>query len=234
MLAASPRRRVPVFCRHRRKRVFITPASAHRFHGCSSARRNRGRQTRSGHPTVGRLRFFGAAPGCRGRPPAPLRVVHHWASSRSMGGTWSRRGQILFSIPTDGMAVLPAAGGSPERPVRRLDPNCEDCGTASVSPGWTTLFSTQSPILRPHRRESTSGDLGKPGVSCCSTRYLRALIFRQVFVYGRSGTLYVQRLDTGHARDRNRDSLVRRRCNVRTGRVLAAISEAGVLAFARR
>ena len=163
-----------------------------------------------------------------------VRVVASLASPRSMGGTWSRGGQILFSIPTDGMYVVPAAGGSPERLVPALDPNCEDCGTwpQFLPDGRRFLYTVaNSPTAPPG---IYMGELGKPGGQLLLDAISSGTYIPPGFlVYGRSGTLYVQRLDTGHERVTGTaiplsDGVA---FNARTGRVLAAVSEAGVLAF---
>jgi DNA-binding winged helix-turn-helix (wHTH) protein/Tol biopolymer transport system component len=163
-----------------------------------------------------------------------VRVVASLASPRSMGGSWSRRGQILFSIPADGMYLVPASGGSPERLAPALDPNCEDCGT------WPHFLPDGRRFLYTVASSQTAqpgiymGELGKPGgqllldaVSSCS--YLPS----GFLFYARSGTLYVQRFDTGHRRVTGTaiplsDGVA---YNARTGRVIAAISDTGVLAF---
>ena len=151
-----------------------------------------------------------------------------------MGGTWSRRGQILFSIPADGMYVVPAAGGSPERLVPALDPNCEDCGTwpQFLPDGRHFLYTVANSQTAP--QGIYMGELGKPGGQLLLDAISSGTYIPPGFLlYGRSGTLYVQRLDTGHRRMTGTaiplsDGVA---YNAQTGRVLAAISESGLLAF---
>ena len=163
-----------------------------------------------------------------------VRVVASLASSRSMGGTWSRRGQILVSIPADGMYLVPAAGGSPERLVPALDPNCEDCGT------WPQFLPDGRHFLYTVANSETAtqgiymGELGKPGGQLLLDAISSGTYVQPGFLlYGRSGTLYVQRLDTGERRVTGTAIPVSDGVayNAQTGRVLAAVSESGLLAF---
>ena len=58
-----------------------------------------------------------------------VRVIASLPSPRSLGATWSRSAQILFSVPNDGMYLVPASGGFPERLAPPLDTEC--CGAWS-------------------------------------------------------------------------------------------------------
>jgi DNA-binding winged helix-turn-helix (wHTH) protein len=60
---------------------------------------------------------------------AVVRVVASLSSPRALGGTWSRTGQILFSVPDDGMYLVPASGGLPARLVPGPDSECAGCAT---------------------------------------------------------------------------------------------------------
>jgi DNA-binding winged helix-turn-helix (wHTH) protein/Tol biopolymer transport system component len=165
-----------------------------------------------------------------------VRVIGSLASSRSMGGTWSRDGQILFSVPGDGTYLVAASGGSPQRLTLDLDAECEGCAT------WPYFLPDGRRFLYTVASSDTSrsgiylGEIGKPG----SQRLLDALsscvyVAPGLLIYARSGTLYAQGFDTRRLRITGMpiplsDSVA---YNARTGRVIAAVSEAGVLAFRR-
>jgi eukaryotic-like serine/threonine-protein kinase len=163
-----------------------------------------------------------------------VRVIASLASPRSLGGTWSRNSQILFSVPADGMYVVPASGGSPQRLAPALDARCEGCVA------WPHFLPDGRRFLYTVAGSDASasgvyiGEFGKPGGS----RLLDAMssstyVSLGLLSFARSGTLYVQRFDTDRLRLTGEpvplaDSVA---YNPRTGRVLAAISEAGVMAF---
>ena len=161
-----------------------------------------------------------------------VRVIASLASARSMGGTWSRSGEILFSVPDDGMYLIPPSGSSPERLVTTFD--CEGCGS------WPHFLPDGRRLLYTVARSRLSlsgiymGEVGKPG----GHRLLDAVsssayIPPGYLFYARSGTLYVQRFDTRRVRFSGAPIPLADGVgyNTRTGRVLAAISETGVLAF---
>jgi len=165
---------------------------------------------------------------------AVVRVVASLSSPSALGGTWSRTGQILFSVPSDGMYLVPASGGLPERLIPGPDSECAGCGT------W--------PYFLPDGREflytvavanaSTSGiylgEIGSP-----HGRRLLDVVSSSTYIspgflsFARSGTLYLQRFDTRHLRLTGAPVPVSESVayNTRTGRVLAATSDAGVIAF---
>lgn len=163
-----------------------------------------------------------------------VRVVAALSSPRSLGGTWSRQGQILFSVPGEGMYLVAATGGSPRRLAPALDPKCEDCAT------WPHFLPDGQHFLYTVTSSDTSGsgiyvgEMGKPGGqllldAVSSSSYVAP---GHLF-YGRSGMLYLQPFDMVHLRVTGTpvplaDGVA---YNARTGRVMAAISEAGSLAF---
>jgi DNA-binding winged helix-turn-helix (wHTH) protein/Tol biopolymer transport system component len=162
------------------------------------------------------------------------RAIASLASSRSMGGTWSRNGQILFSVPGNGMYLVAATGGSPERVVRTPDANCEGCGTWPyfLPDGRRFLYTVARSDLPPPG--IYIGEVGKPGGERLLDAVSSSAYMPPGYVfYARSGTLYVQRFDAGQTRVTGTpiplsDGVA---YNMRTGRVLADISENGILAF---
>ncbi len=165
-----------------------------------------------------------------------VRVIASLASARSMGGTWSRSGGILFSVPGDGMYLVTPTGGSPERLVPALDANCEDCGTWPyfLPDGQRFLYTVAS------SDRSTPGiyigEVGEPGGQLLLDAVSAAAYVPPGYLsYARAGTLYVQRFDPARERVTGPpiplfDGVA---YNTRTGRMLAAISDTGVLAFRR-
>ncbi len=163
-----------------------------------------------------------------------VRVIASLASPRSLGGTWSRTGEILFSLPADGLYVVPASGGSPQR----IDPapaeQCEGCVA------WPHFLPDGRRFLYTLAGSDASASgiyVGQLGDSD-GTRLLDAVssstyVSPGLLSFARSGTLYVQRFDTRRLRLIGEpvpwsDSVA---SNARTGRVLAATSDAGVMAF---
>ncbi len=163
-----------------------------------------------------------------------VRVIASLASARSMGGTWSRSGEIVFSVPDDGMYLIPSSGSSPERLVTSLDQNCEGCGSWPhfLPDGRRFLYTVARSRLSPPGIHM--GEVGKPGGQLLLDAVSSSAYIPPGYLfYARSGTLYVQRFDTGRMRLSGApiplaDGVA---YNTRTGRVLAAISETGVLAF---
>jgi eukaryotic-like serine/threonine-protein kinase len=161
-----------------------------------------------------------------------VRVIASLPSSRFWGGTWSRSGQILFSVPDDGLYVVPASGGLPERLARPLDTPCCGAWPYFLPDGRRFLYT----VLASDSSASGIyvGEIGNP-----HGRRLLDAVSSSTYVspgflsFGRSGTLYVQRFDTRRLRLTGApvplsDSVA---YNARTGRVLAATSAAGVIAF---
>jgi DNA-binding winged helix-turn-helix (wHTH) protein len=56
-----------------------------------------------------------------------VRVIAPLTSARALGGTWSRHGEILFSIPGDGLFTVAASGGMPSRVIPAVDDTCSGC-----------------------------------------------------------------------------------------------------------
>ena len=90
-----------------------------------------------------------------------VRVIASLLGPRSIGGTWSRHGQILFSVPDDGMYLVAASGGSPQKVSPTGDAACEGCRAWPffLPDGrrflYTVINSTASGIYM--------GEIGKPG-----------------------------------------------------------------------
>jgi eukaryotic-like serine/threonine-protein kinase len=162
-----------------------------------------------------------------------VRVVAWLANPRSLGGTWNRFGEILFSVPDDAMYLVPAAGGTPRR-LSAADVGCEGCGSwpSFLPDGRHFLYTVAG------SDPSTSGiyvaEIGKAGrqrlldvMSSCSYAPPGALF------YARSGTLYAQPFDVGRIRVTGApvplaDTIA---YNGQTGRVPFSASETGILAF---
>jgi DNA-binding winged helix-turn-helix (wHTH) protein/Tol biopolymer transport system component len=161
-----------------------------------------------------------------------VRVVASLESARSTGGSWSPQGQIMFSVPNDGMYLVASSGGTPEQLAPALDERCEGCAAWPhfLPDGRRFLYT----VMSSDRPGIYVGEIGKPGgervidAGSSSTYVASGLL-----TYARSGTLYVQPFDANRLRVTGSpvpvaDGVAH---NVRTGRVLAAVSEAGVLAF---
>jgi Tol biopolymer transport system component len=161
-----------------------------------------------------------------------VRVIASLPSSRATGATWSRRGQILFSVPNDGMYLVPAPGGTPERLTPALDAGCEGCAAWPhfLPDGRRFLYT----VISSDRPGIYIGEIGKPGGALLLDAPSSSTYVPPGFLsYARSGTLYVQRFDADLLRVTGTpiplfDGLA---YNVRTGRVIAATSDTGVLAF---
>ncbi len=163
-----------------------------------------------------------------------VRVIAALTTGRTLGGTWSRAGQILFSVPTEGLYIVSAAGGSPERAP--LDAACADCASWPhfLPDGRRFLYTVAS--SEPSVRGIYVGELGQR-----SGRRLLDVVSSATFIppgfvsYSSSGTLYVQPVDpvslalAGVPRPLADGVAV----NPRTGRAVMATSENGVLAFRR-
>lgn len=163
-----------------------------------------------------------------------VRIIATLSRASGLGGTWSRAGQILFSVPGEGLFVVPAVGGSPER----LPPlsACEDCATWPhfLPDGRRFLYTVASSELS--ARGIYVGELGQPGGRRLLDAVSSATFIPPGFVsYASAGTLYVQRIDPASLQLIGAplplaDGVA---LNARTGRAVAATSDAGVLAFRR-
>lgn len=163
-----------------------------------------------------------------------VRVIASLASPRSRGGTWSHAGQVLFSVPGDGMYLVPAAGGSPQRLALDPEAECEGCVA------WPHFLPDGRSFLYTVADSDASasgiyvGQLGSPGArrlldAASSSTYVAPGLLS----FARSGTLYVQTFDADRLVLSGEpvpvsDSVA---YNARTGRVLAGTSDTGVLAF---
>jgi DNA-binding winged helix-turn-helix (wHTH) protein/Tol biopolymer transport system component len=162
-----------------------------------------------------------------------VRVIASLASPRSLGGTWSRTGQVLFSVPADGMYLVPASGGSPQRLAPAPEAQCEGCVA------WPHFLPDGRRFLYTVAGSDAAagiyvGQLGSSG----GRRLLDAessstYVSPGLLSFARSGTLYVQQFDTDRLVLTGDPAPVSDSVayNAKTGRVLAATSETGVLAF---
>jgi hypothetical protein len=161
-----------------------------------------------------------------------VRLVASLPSARSLGASWNRQGQILFSVPNDGLYLVAASGGSPERLVPGPDATCEGCGAWPhfLPDGRRFLYT----VMSSDRPGIYVGELGKPGGEIVLDEPSSSTYVPPGFLsFARSGTLYVQRFDSVTMRVTGTpiplsDNVA---YNVRTGRVLAALAETGVLVF---
>ncbi len=161
-----------------------------------------------------------------------VRAIASLSSPRSLGATWSRSGQILFTVPNDGMYVVQASGGVPDRLAPPLDTQCCGAWPHFLPDGRRFLYTV------PGSDTSASGIyLGEIGNA--HGRRLLDAVSSSTYVspgflsFARSGTLYLQPFDTRRLRLTGAPVPVSDGVayNPRTGRVLAATSEAGVIAF---
>jgi DNA-binding winged helix-turn-helix (wHTH) protein len=165
-----------------------------------------------------------------------VRIIASLSSPRSLGGTWSAHGQILFSVPNDGMYLVAASGGVPEPLAPSLDAECRGCAT------WPNFLPDGRHFLytvagsNPAASGIYVGEIGKPdGRRLLDVLSSTSYVSPGFLAFARSGILYLQRFDTRRLRVTGTPIPV---CdnvafNARTGRVMAAISEAGVMAFRR-
>ncbi len=165
-----------------------------------------------------------------------VRVIAPLSSARSLGATWSRTGEILFSVPDEGMYLVSASGGSPQRIDAGMDTQCADCAI------WPHFLPDSRHFLftvAGSSEESSGiyvGDVEKPG-----RRRLVDAASSSTFVdsgylsYARAGTLFIQRFDPERLRLSGTPIPIADGVayNTRTGRVLATTSSNGVLAFRR-
>jgi DNA-binding winged helix-turn-helix (wHTH) protein/Tol biopolymer transport system component len=160
-----------------------------------------------------------------------VRVIASLPSPRSLGATWSRSGQILFSVPNDGMYLVPASGGSPERLTPAPDAECAGCGA------WPHFLPDGRHFLYTVAGSDTSasgiyiGEIGNPhGRRLLDAVSSGTYVSPGFLSFARLGTLYLQRFDIRRMRLTGApvplsDSVA---YNARTGRVMAATSEAGI------
>jgi hypothetical protein len=161
-----------------------------------------------------------------------VRVIASLSSPRLLGATWSRSGQILFSVPNDGMYLVPASGGLPERLAPPLETDCCSAWPHFLPEGRQFLYTVAGPdtsdtgiyageIGNPHRRRLLD--------DASSSTYLAPGFLS----FARSGILYLQEFDARRLRLTGKPVALSDAVayNARTGRVLAATSDAGVIAF---
>jgi DNA-binding winged helix-turn-helix (wHTH) protein/Tol biopolymer transport system component len=163
-----------------------------------------------------------------------VRVIASLASPRSLGATWSRTGEILFTVPADGMYLVAASGGSPRRVASPPHAQCEGCVA------WPHFLPDGRRFLYTVAGSDASasgiyvGEFGTArGRRLLDDVSSSAYVSPGLLSFARSGTLYVQQFDADRVRLIGdpvplSDSVA---SNARTGRVLAAISDAGVMAF---
>lgn len=161
-----------------------------------------------------------------------VRVIASLSSPRSLGATWSRDGRILFSVPNDGLYLVPAAGGVSERLVPPLDTECCGAWPDFLPDGRHFLYTV--PGSTPSASGVYVGELGRRhGRRLLDAVSSSTYVAPGFLAFARSGTLYLQRFDTRRLRLTGApialsDSVA---YNSRTGRVLASISQGGVIAF---
>ena len=163
-----------------------------------------------------------------------VRVIASLASPRSLGGTWSRTGQVLFSVPADGMYLVPASGGSPQRLAPAPEAQCEGCvAWPHFLPDGRrflyTVVGADASVSGIYVGQLGSSDGRRLLDAASSSTYVSPGLLS----FARSGTLYVQKVDTDRLVLTGEpvpvsDSVA---YNAKTARVLAATSETGVLAF---
>jgi DNA-binding winged helix-turn-helix (wHTH) protein/Tol biopolymer transport system component len=161
-----------------------------------------------------------------------VRIIASLASPRSLGATWSRNGRILFSVPNEGMYLVPAAGGVPEPLAPPLDTECCAAWPNFLPDGRRFLYTVAGSDI------SASGiyvgEIGnRHGRRLLDSVSSSTYISPGFLSFARSGTLYLQRFDTRRMQLMGApvplsDGVA---YNARTGRVVTATSEAGVIAF---
>ena len=165
-----------------------------------------------------------------------VRVIAPLMTPRALGGTWSRRQEILFSVPGDGLYIVPASGGLPARVTPTVDDSCGGCSAWPffLPDGRHFLYTlTTAKGVAPG---IYVGEVGKADsrllIDAVSSS---AYIASGFLLFARDGTLYAQPFDAGRQQtiDTARPIVDGVAFNPRTGRVMASVSEAGVLAFRR-
>jgi eukaryotic-like serine/threonine-protein kinase len=161
-----------------------------------------------------------------------VRVVASLASPRSLGGTWSAGGRILFSVANDGMYLVAASGGVPERLAPQ--PNTECCGAwpQFLPDGRHFLYTVST--SEPSAVGVYVAEIGtRQGHRLVDAVSSSTWVSPGFLSFARSGTLYLQPFDMHRLRVVSApipvaDSVA---YNVRTGRTSATTSDAGVVAF---
>jgi DNA-binding winged helix-turn-helix (wHTH) protein/Tol biopolymer transport system component len=163
-----------------------------------------------------------------------VRVIASLTSTRSLGGSWSRQGEILFNVPTEGLYRVSANGGSPEPLPPAVESGCDGCGTwpQFLPDGRHFLYTVSSSHVAP--AGIYVGEIGKPGGRLLIDAMSSSAYVDPGFIaYARAGTLFVQRFDpstlqiSGTAIPVSDDVAY----NAQTGRVLASFSHNGTFAF---
>jgi DNA-binding winged helix-turn-helix (wHTH) protein/dipeptidyl aminopeptidase/acylaminoacyl peptidase len=155
------------------------------------------------------------------------------ASVRVLGGTWSRAGDILFAVPDDGLYLVPSAGATPHR----IDWNGAACAGCLAWPAFL-------PDGRHFLYTVVSGGSDSAGVyigELGTTKRQRLIDVMSSCVYAAPGFLLYARFATLYAQPFDEASLRLAGSpvpiadgvayNPRTGRVLLAASDTGVLAY---
>jgi hypothetical protein len=165
-----------------------------------------------------------------------VRVIAPLTNARSLGGTWSRREEILFSVPGDGMYSVPASGGLPSRVTPSVDDTWSGCSAwPFFLPDGRHFLYTLMPA-----KGVTPGvylaELGKADGRLLIDAFSSSAYCASGFLlFARDGTVYVQPFDAKRLQieGQPRPIVDGVAFNPRTGRVLASMSDAGVLAFRR-
>ena len=238
MFSHFARWRVFVVCNHRRERGNFAVAPAARLDGCAStewhgrgcgsilvARQPKHRLRRGATAEGGRRRIRDRS---RHRIAGQL-ALHgrHVESQKAEFWTASRPTECMWCPPQE--ARRNASFQLSMRNARAVPPSLSSCRTVDVSS--TRLIGSDT-----SRSGIYVGEIGKPDPQ----RLLDALsssmyISPGLLSYARAGNFYVQRFDTARMRVTGTpislsDSVA---YNARTGRVIAAISETGVLVLPR-
>ncbi|HKF65790.1 MAG TPA: winged helix-turn-helix domain-containing protein [Vicinamibacterales bacterium] len=164
-----------------------------------------------------------------------VRVIALLTRPRVLGGTWSRAGDILFAVPDDGLYLVASAGTTP----RRIDwkgARCQGClaWPAFLPDGRHFLYTVVSV-----ERDTAGVYVGELGTTK-SQRLIDvmsscAYASPGFLLYARDTTLYAQPFDMGRLQLVGdpvpiADAVA---YNPQTGRVLAAASDTGVVAYRR-
>jgi DNA-binding winged helix-turn-helix (wHTH) protein/Tol biopolymer transport system component len=165
-----------------------------------------------------------------------VRVIASLTNARALGATWSRRQQILFSVPDDGLYTVPASGGLATRLTPAVDAACNGCSAwpSFLPDGRHFLFTlTTAKGIAPGIYVGELGTAnGKHLIDAASSS---AYVDPGFLLFARDGTLYVQPFDAAHRQITGapRPIVDGVAFNPRTGRVLASMSETGVVVFRR-
>jgi DNA-binding winged helix-turn-helix (wHTH) protein/Tol biopolymer transport system component len=162
-----------------------------------------------------------------------VRVIALLTRPRVLGGTWSRSGDILFAVPDDGLYLVASAGTTPRR-IDWRSARCQGClaWPAFLPDGRHFLYTVVSA-----ERDSAGIYVGELGTT--KSQRLLDVMSSCVYaapgfvLYARGPTLYAQPFDAGRIRLIDdpvpiADAIA---YNPQTGRVPAAVSDTGVVAF---